>query len=385
MDRRSLLLHATATASVTPHLNLIGAGVASSAYLAGASSAHAATTTALIPRAVIAGGDLSISRVIKGCWQLSGGHRGDSDTDHTSGSVAINDFQDFYRAGITSWDCADHYGPAEELIGRYLKDHPSEAQNVQVLTKLCVFSGAEMSTLNKGYISRAVDLSRSRLGVPSIDVMQFYWGDYNQPKYTDAMLYLAETQAEGRVKHLGVTNFDVPRMQRIVDKGVSLSTNQLSYSLLDTRPENGCSDFCQANGINMICYGVLAGGFLSEKYLGVPLNQVKIDTSSKGKYGRVIVERGGWSWFQGLLKVLDQVAKKHQSSISNVASKWVLDKPGVAGIILGARNADHVKDHVALFELALDMEDRGKIHEILSTGNRPRGDSYSWERGVGPF
>ncbi len=169
---------------------------------------------------------------------------------------------------------------------------------------------------------------------------------------------------------------------------------------------------------------MLAGGFLSEKYLGVPADKVKLDTSSKGKYGRVIAERGGWTWFQELLRALDGVAKKHQSSISNVAARWmgvqprhcrqscslcreyqrlrpcwpsttsspplaanrwVLDRPGVAGVILGARNADHLPDHLALFSLALDDTDRGKISEVLAKGKRPRGDSYQWERGIGPF
>lgn len=59
-----------------------------------------------------------IAQVIKGCWQLSGGHKGDSATDRTGGAAALEDFQTFFNAGITTWDAADHYGPAEDLIGR---------------------------------------------------------------------------------------------------------------------------------------------------------------------------------------------------------------------------------------------------------------------------
>jgi len=326
-----------------------------------------------------------VTQVIKGCWQLSGGHRGDGETDRTVGRAALEDFEAFYNAGITSWDCADHYGPAESLIGRYMREHPEQRDKVQVLTKMCVFTSMDMSTLNKDYVKRAVNTSRDRLGADSLDLLQFYWGDYGAPRYTDAVLYLGEEQAAGRVSHIGLTNFDVPRMQRIVDTGVKVVSNQLQYSLLDLRPENGMTQFCTANRISLLPYGVLAGGFLSDKYLGLPISQVRIDTSSKSKYARVIFEVGGWDWFQSLLQVLDSVARKHGTTISNVASRWVLDKPGVAGVILGARNAAHLQDHTALFSLRLDDEDRGRISEVLGRAKRPRGDCYAWERGLGPF
>lgn len=349
-----------------------------------ASAAAIAPAAAAIPKTIIAP-DLSVTQVIKGCWQLSGGHRGDDSTDRTAGQKAVEDFSKFYNAGITSWDCADHYGPAELLIGRCLEENPEQAPNIQVLTKLCVFTSAEMSSLNKGYINRAVGSSLSKLGQPRVDLMQFYWGDYDQPRYPDAVKYLGDMQAEGKIGHIGVTNFDVARMQKIVDTGVKVATNQLQYSLLDTRPENITAQFCATNDIKLLPYGVLAGGFLSEKYLDAPINSVKIDTSSKGKYARVIFERGGWKWFQSLLTALDTVAKKHGSNIPNVASRWVLDKPGVAGVILGARNANHLDDHVALFNLKLDDDDRGLIQEVLDKGKKPKGDCYQWERGLGQF
>ena len=110
-----------------------------------------------------------------------------------------------------------------------------------------------------------------------------------------------------------------------------------------------------------------------------------IDTSSKGKYSQVIFERGGWGWFQELLRTLDAIAREKNSTISNVAAAWVLDKPSVAGVILGARNSSHVADHVALAGLKLDDGERKAIEAVLSKGKRPRGDCYQWERGEGAF
>ncbi|KAG2501704.1 hypothetical protein HYH03_000205 [Edaphochlamys debaryana] len=334
----------------------------------------------LIERADLAPG-LNISRVVKGCWQLSGGHRGDRETDRTSGQAAVDDFLAFSNAGETTFDAADHYGPAEVLIGRFLAANPDKRAQTQVLTKYCVFGPREMNGINGKAVEEAVNLSRKRTGLDKVDLMQYYWGDYGIKRYVDGALYLSDTAAKGLIGHVGVTNFDVKRMEEMTNAGVRIASNQLQYSLLDRRPENGMSDFCAANGIKLLPYGVLAGGLLSDRYLGVPVNDVKVDTYSKGKYGAVIRQAGGWDWFQSLLQVLDRVGKKHDVSISNVAARWVLERPSVAAVILGARNASHVQDHQRLFSFALDSEDRAAIEEVLAKGKRPIGDCYDWERG----
>ncbi|EFJ45917.1 hypothetical protein VOLCADRAFT_105794 [Volvox carteri f. nagariensis] len=328
------------------------------------------------------GGRAAGDGVVKGCWQLSGGHRGDRTSDRTSGLAAVEDFGRFAAAGITTFDAADHYGPAETLIGRYLATDPDRRPpNTQVLTKYCVFGRRDMAGINREAVKQAVNLSRSRLGVDRVDLMQFYWGDYDVNRYVDGALYLSELASEGLIRHVGVTNFDVPRMDAMVRAGVYIASNQLQYSLLDRRPENGMAQFCAANGIALLSYGVLAGGFLSDKYLGMPANKVSVDTYSKGKYAGVINAVGGWDWFQSLLQALDIVARKHDTTISNVAARWVLDRPGVAAVILGARNADHVQDQVRLFGFTLDEQDQAAIQEVLDRGRRPRSDCYTWERG----
>ncbi|KAG2451292.1 hypothetical protein HYH02_003898 [Chlamydomonas schloesseri] len=353
-------------------------GLAGSARAAGV---EAATPLGTVERIDLAQG-LNISRVVKGCWQLSGGHKGAKDTDRTSGQAAVEDFGRFAAAGITTFDAADHYGPAEVLIGRYLATNPDQRPpKTQVLTKYCVFGRLDMATINKDAVVQAVNQSRKRLGVDSVDLMQYYWGDYDVNRYVDGALYLSECASEGLIKHVGVTNFDVSRMEAMTKAGVRIASNQLQYSLLDRRPENGMLAFCAANDIKLLPYGVLAGGFLSDKYLGVPASKVTSDTYSKGKYARVIMEVGGWSWFQELLQALDVVARKHDVTISNVAARWVLDRPGVAAVILGARNANHVADHQRLFSFRLDSDDQAAIDEVLARGRRPRSDCYSWERG----
>jgi aryl-alcohol dehydrogenase-like predicted oxidoreductase len=74
-------------------------------------------------------------------------------------------------------------------------------------------------------------------------------------------------------------------------------------------------------------------------------------------------------------------AKRHNTTIANISGRWVLDKPSVSGIIVGARNAKHVEDHQRMMELVLDDNDLMRIEAVLASGRQARGDVYSWERG----
>ena len=351
--------------------------VASSGGRGGVS--HAASvaegSNCAIPRAEVAPG-LNISRVVKGCWQLSGGHRGDKASDRTQGKNAVEDFDAFVSAGITTFDTADIYGPSEELIGKYL-DSRGGSEGVQVFTKSCCF-GSDMSNISEKQVEKRIKASRMRLRQAELDLVQLYWHDYSIKNYVDAMTCL---YANNNVKNVGVTNFDVKRMSEMVDAGVPPVLNQIQYSLLDRRPENGMTDFCSKNNIKLLPYGVIAGGFLSDKYLNTPASEVKFDTYSKQKYASVIQQLGGWNWFQELLSVLHGVAEKHETTIANVASKWVLDRPEVVGILIGARNASHVSDTVHVNEVTFDRSDLEAINAVLDKGNKAKGDCYDWERG----
>eukprot|EP00897_Mesotaenium_endlicherianum_P000044 jgi/Mesen1/1003/ME000120S00161 len=327
------------------------------------------------------------SAIIKGCWQLSGGHRGDAESDRTAGRAAVEDLGAFANAGITSFDTADHYGPSESLIGEYLRKsgRGKQARGVQVFTKYCVFSPADMRNPTRQAVRRAVDRACGNLGVNSLDLLQFYWQDYKEPAYVDAALHLSDLQAEGRIKHIGVTNFDAPRIQAMLDRGVRIVSSQVQYSLLDRRPENGHVAFCRANGIGLLPYGVVGGSFLTDRYVGMPYEEaqrtVKLDTYSKSKYLSILSRAGGWGHLQELLKALKGAAEKHSVSVATVATRWVLDQPQVAAVIIGARNARHLDDHKATFTFALDDEDKSSIEQALATGTKPRGDVYTWERG----
>ena len=109
---------------------------------------------------------------------------------------------------------------------------------------------------------------------------------------------------------------------------------------------------------------------MSERYLG-RTEPYDLDTASLKKYKRMIDAWGGWKLFQDLLSTLDSIAKRHTVGIANVATRYILGKPAVAGVIIGTRLgiADHINDNARVFALQLDREDDRRIDEICSKSN----------------
>src|SRR5262249_11279286 len=127
--------------------------------------------------------------------------------------------------------------------------------------------------------------------------------------------------------------------------------------------------FCRAHGMSLLAYGTLLGGLLSEKYLGrSEPPQSELNTASLQKYKRMIDAWGGWALFQGLLGVLKQVADKHRVGIANVSIRYILDRPAVAGVIVGARlgRVQHIADNARVFGFALDAADHAAIERVLA-------------------
>ncbi|HJU14066.1 MAG TPA: aldo/keto reductase, partial [Candidatus Nitrosotalea sp.] len=130
--------------------------------------------------------------------------------------------------------------------------------------------------------------------------------------------------------------------------------------------------YCQKNNMKILSYGTLLGGFLSEKYLGrgEPARG-DLYTLSLQKYKNMIDAWGGWGLFQELLGVLDAVAKRHGVLIANVATRYILDRPAVAGVIIGTRLgiSEHISDNLKTFGLRLDTKDLAEIRQVTSRSN----------------
>ena len=319
-----------------------------------------------------------IARVIKGGWQLAGGH-GVIDRQQ-----ALEDMRLFVQAGITTFDCAGIYTGVEELIGEFLRRNRSDLRGgalpaVQVHTKYVPDLKA-LPTLKGRDVEWVIDRSLRRLGVSSLDLVQFHWWDYDLPGYVEAAMYLKELQEAGKIRHIGVTNFDVRRLQEILEAGVPIVSNQVQYSILDHRPERGMVAFCRRHGISLLCYGTVAGGFLSDRYLGVPEPEPPLENRSLIKYQLIIEDFGGWEPFQSLLATLRGIADKHGTSLATIAIRYVLQKDQVGAVIVGARHARHLPDLLRLFDFELDEEDLAAIGRVTEGAAGPAGEVYAVER-----
>ncbi|MBX6324128.1 MAG: aldo/keto reductase, partial [Rhodospirillaceae bacterium] len=222
-----------------------------------------------------------------------------------------------------------------------------------------------------------VERSRARLGAARIDLMQLHWWSFEHPAYLDVMRALAALRQEGLIGELGVTNFDTDHLRVVVGSGIPVFTNQVCFSLLDRRAAEDMTAFCLEHGIRLLAYGTLAGGFLSERWLGAPEPaEAEIADWSKMKYRRFIEAAGGWGVLQGILGALARVAAKHGVSVANVAVRWVLEQPAVAAVIVGARlgEREHRADNLRVFSFALDDEDRAVIAAALADARRIPGD-----------
>jgi aryl-alcohol dehydrogenase-like predicted oxidoreductase len=309
-----------------------------------------------------------IPRVIRGGWQLAGGH-GEVDA-----ARAIDDMAQFVAAGINTFDCADIYTGVEALIGQYRLRDPT----LQVHTKF-VPDLDDLPRVDEAYVRRINERSRERLNTPALDLVQFHWWDYEVPGMVRVAQLLAKLQREGTIRHLGGTNFDTPHTEQMLDAGVPLVSMQVQYSLLDRRPAGALAALCARSALRLLCYGTIAGGFLTAKWLGAP-EPTEITNRSLIKYKLVIDDFGGWDAFQRLLRLLQQLGNKHGVPLSAVATRWVLDQPHVAAAIVGARYAAHLPEQLAVFGFRLDAADLEAIGRLLSECPGPQGDTYALER-----
>jgi aryl-alcohol dehydrogenase-like predicted oxidoreductase/enamine deaminase RidA (YjgF/YER057c/UK114 family) len=320
----------------------------------------------IIPTIDIAPG-LTISRLITGLWQIA-----DMEKDGVvlDPEVTAKAMLPYGNAGLSTFDMADHYGSAEVIAGHYKS---IAVAPVTLLTKWVPSPG----TRSRADVRKAVDLACTRLKTDKIDLLQFHSWNYADPSWLECMFWLDEIRKEGRIHQLGLTNTDTAHLRMVVESGIPVVTNQICYSLLDQRAAGTMTTYCKQRGIQLLAFGTLAGGFLSDRWLNQPEPAAdKLTTWSQMKYKRFIDTVGGWSRLQDILQVLQRIGKKHEVSVAAIASRYILEQPAVAGIIIGARPgvSSHVNDNIRLFQFSLDDQDHKEIKQVLQTLEPVPGD-----------
>jgi aryl-alcohol dehydrogenase-like predicted oxidoreductase len=316
------------------------------------------------PRVTLAPG-LEIPRLVTGLWQVADQERDGRALDH---DAAARDLAAYAEAGFDAFDMADHYGSAEVIAGRFL----AAGGRASVFTKWVPTPGP----MTREAVAAGMRERAERLGaVP--DLLQFHWWSFRHPAWLDACAEMAAMRAEGTLRHLAACNFDTDHLRVAVKHGIPLVANQVAFSLLDRRAAGAMGAFCTQHGVKLLAYGTLGGGFVSERWLGrEEPAESDIADWSKMKYRRFIGAAGGWRGFQAILSAADAIARRHGVSISNVATRWVLDHPAVAAVIIGARltEREHRADNLRCFAFAMDEEDRARLAHAFSQGAELPGD-----------
>ncbi|SNB72560.1 Predicted oxidoreductase [Arboricoccus pini] len=320
----------------------------------------------------------TISRVIRGGWQLAGGH-GAIDAD-----AVLGDLMAAFDAGITTFDCADIYTGVEELYGRF-RQRLAKERGTAALARLKIHTKmvpdlALLERITEDDVRLLIGQSLKRLGMQRLDLVQFHWWDYGVARDMEVMGWLEQLRREGLIDRLGATNFGTAHTYRMLKAGIPLFSMQTQYSVLDARPENGLVALAAKEGVHLFCYGTVAGGFLAESWLGRAEPKEPLENRSLTKYKLIIDDFGGWELFQLLLSTLQRIGQRHGVDIATVASRYILDRPGVAGVIVGARNRAHLQANVALGELKLSAADQAEIAAVLARRKGPVGDTYALER-----
>eukprot|EP00624_Nannochloropsis_granulata_P005396 evm.model.NODE_38142_length_15359_cov_30.169281.2 len=319
------------------------------------------------------------------------------------------------RDGYTTFDVAPFYGQVERWLGevRMKIEDPMELEAYKIFTKLSF--PPDQATYRLSDVEAAVDAALFRLRVPQLDLIQLHWWDFDDPRYLDVLFHLEELKSKGKISHIGVTNFGALPLQKAIENGVRIVSNQVQYSLIDqrvktvkhrarleggveeeeamkeedgkkdeddpsrrtgTRPMFSLADVCVQHNVSLLCYGALLGGFLSERWIGVPEPDPRAFTStSEEKYWEILRTWGSWENFQMLLLELRAVARKHRSSVAVVALRWVLDQPGVGSVIVGTRIGyiDHLQMNKNVLKLVLTGQDRENLERAVREGGREMG------------
>ena len=303
---------------------------------------------------------LEIPRIITGLWQIADMERDGEKLDPIRTATYM---EAYVQDGFTTFDMADHYGSSEIITGTFKNTNPL-GDKVQLFTKWVPKPGP----ISMEDVREAVQTALERMQQKSIDLMQFHAWNYSDPSWLDGLFHLRTLQKEGLIKHLGVTNFDAAHLRIACASGIPIVSNQICHSLLDQRATSEMSAVCSEYNVKLFAFGTLAGGFLTDSWIDKnEPSDAELTTWSQMKYKRFIDAAGGWEPYQNVLKIVKQIANKYGVSIANIASRYVLENPNVAAVIVGARlgERNHIADNKKILQIDLGSEDISTLKEAL--------------------
>jgi aryl-alcohol dehydrogenase-like predicted oxidoreductase len=289
-----------------------------------------------------------------GDWAFSWGRQEDNES-----IAAIHAALD---AGVNWIDTAPVYGlgHSEEVVGRAIA---GRAQRPYVFTKCSRVWNDQREighSLKAASVRSELEGSLRRLRVDVIDLYQIHWPDPD-PELEEGWQTLAQIQKEGKIRHIGVSNFNVAQMKR-VERIAPITSLQPNYNIVTRAIENEVLPFCRERHIGVIVYspmksGLLTGKMTRERIASLPTDDFRPRTAS---FREPLLSRN-----LGLVEVLRPIADHHNRTPGEVAIAWTLRDPVVTGAIVGMRSAEQAKQIVRSAEFRLSPDETLEIEEYL--------------------
>jgi aryl-alcohol dehydrogenase-like predicted oxidoreductase len=277
----------------------------------------------------------------------------------------------FLEAGGTLVDTADVYstGVSEQIIGRWFAGRPAEVRDQVVLATKGRFPmgpGANDVGLSRIHLSRALDASLGRLGVDTIDLYQVHAYDPLTP-FEETLRFLDDAVRAGKIRYAGLSNFTGWQLQKTVDiadfRGLTRPvTLQPQYSLLTREIEWEIVPACLSEGLGLLPWSPLGGGWLTGKYRRDQRPTGATRLGENPERGVEAYDRRGKSertW--AVIDAVQGIAEKRSVSMAQVALAWLADRPAVTSVILGARTTEQLEDNLGAADLHLSPEETAQL------------------------
>lgn len=304
---------------------------------------------------------MTITRVGLGTWAIGGGNWSSAwgSQDDQQSIAAIHRALDL---GINWIDTAPVYGlgHSEEIVGQALK---GRSERPFIFTKSSLVwdeSRKATSTLKADSVKRECEASLRRLGIDAIDLYQIHWPNPD-PEIEEGWAAMAELKQEGKVRHIGVSNFDVAQMER-AQRIAPVETLQPPYSLINRRIEQTILPYCQQHSIGVIAYSPMASGLLTGKMTAQRIADMEPDDWRRNG---VQFQEPRLSQNLQLADVLRRIGERHNASTGAVAIAWTLRNPAVTAAIVGARRPNQIEETVTAANLQLTGDDLAEIDAFL--------------------
>ena len=306
--------------------------------------------------------EMEITRIGFGSWAIGGGGWraawGPQDDDEAVGAI-----RRAVELGMNWIDTAAVYGlgHSEELVARALKGVSERPYVFTKCSQVWDESGNISNNLKRDSVKRECEESLSRLQVEAIDLYQIHWPrpDEDIEEGWEAM---AELKEEGKVRHIGVSNFDVEQMERIREIA-PVETLQPPYNMLKRGIEDEILPYCQENDIGVIAYspmrsGLLTGKMSPERVANLPADDWRRNSSD--------FQEPRLSRNLELVGLLEEIGVEHGRSPGEVAIAWTLRHQAVTAVIVGGRRPDQVDGIIGAAELRLSEDELDRIQSFLN-------------------